>query len=241
MIRRTRMIGVRRPCRPKTLVESCPIRRHRAVSKTEIQAGIGRAPIRIRCTEGAKWKSPFTIRSNLVSPTFDAMVVVRRLAKVQRASRVGEATADKGRSPRSRRRLDRRVLADPFSGLRMMRVRTPQRQPIGCRGSRAKANQQGGEECKTHSPQHSSRVGRMRSFLLRIRRCRRGSIVQPLQPSQAILGHRVGDLNVDLIDTLKCLRIEYQVARRQRFFQLSQRSCSHNSRGNEIVLTTPGK
>src|SRR5690606_4989824 len=49
-----------------------------------------------------------------------------------------------------------------------------------------------------------------------------------LQPAEPVLGHRIGDFDIELIDPRERFGVEDQIGCGERFFELRERSCSKN-------------
>jgi hypothetical protein len=183
---------------------------------TKIQACQRRTPVCIGSAIRPERESPLTVRPHLIAPRLDAMIIVSRGTVVQRTSRMRVSTGAKVRRCGRCRMGRRRKLTHTCTAHRVMTERAGQRQPVS--GERDGTERQGEEsEEVSHARQNSSRLVAGSKFLASRPHSSVPLSLQSLQPTQPVLGHRAGNRNIDLIDTIQRLLIQNQVLGRQRF------------------------
>lgn len=106
-------------------------------SEAEIETCERSAPVLVRSRVRSEGELPFAVRSNGWTPLVDAMIVVCRLANLDRAAVVRVAAGDASRLIDQRWRFDLSVLIDPLASGRRVRVATGKRQPVDGVGTRA--------------------------------------------------------------------------------------------------------
>ncbi len=160
-----------------------------AKTKAEIQAGEGRAPLLIGGAERSEGKPPFAIGSYRLAPLIDAVIVVSRLAELDRAAVVRVPARDPSGLVDNRRRFDFRKLLDPDAGVRIVSEVARKRAPIDRACNRLKGRINQNEPYQRGGPTRHETAARALSIC---RKCQRRNRLGPLSFHGSKIVHCLG-------------------------------------------------
>lgn len=137
-------------------------RSSRRVHASQLKTAVRFSPPLIRNRVGTEREPPFSIGTNSITPLRDTMVIVGRLAKVDRAAKVAKTAAAERRIDRNNRLRRSCELMRPVSCLWIMRVEAARNDPIP--GHRGGCHQSKHEEARGvfHASQNSLPFSRAR-------------------------------------------------------------------------------